>query len=433
MAESAEQLCDAMQDAYYFMPSQARMAINRRYDVKAIRGDFPILRQHINGYPLAWLDNAATTQKPQCVIDALSRYYSEYNSNVHRGAHRLARLATEAYEQAREKVCRFIGAASRDEIVFVRGTTEAINLVASSFGQSGIRAGDEIILTQMEHHSNIVPWQMLAKKTGAVILTAPVDERGELVLADYERLFTPRTRLVGVTYVSNVLGTVNPIRQMADIAHRHGALVLVDGAQSVSHMPTNVQEIDADFFAFSGHKMYAPTGIGVLYAKKELLLAMPPYQTGGGMIRQVSFDGSVFHVPPEKFEAGTGNIADAVALGAAIDYLQSIGMQEIREYEQALTQQLMGRLQGIPGIRLVGTAPEKTSVVTFTAHSVQPDAIAKYLDQRGIAVRAGHHCAQPILSRFGLKSTVRASIGIYNTREETERLAEAVEELVRRY
>ena len=431
-AEGAGSLCGAAQRAYYFMPDQAR-TINRGFDVQAIRRDFPILQQRINGYPLAWLDNAATTQKPQCVIDALGRYYSEYNSNVHRGAHQLARLATEAYEQARDKVRRFIGAASRDEIVFVRGTTEAINLVASSFGEQNIRAGDEIILTQMEHHSNIVPWQLLAKKTGAVIVTAPVDEKGELLLGDYERLFTPRTKLVGAAYVSNVLGTVNPVRQMADIAHRQGALMLVDGAQSVSHMPINVQVMGADFFVFSGHKMYGPTGIGVLYAKRELLDMMPPYQSGGGMIRSVSFDKTVFMEPPEKFEAGTGNIADTVALGAAIDYLQSIGMRDIREYEQALTQQLMGRLQSIPGIRLVGTAPEKTSVVAFTAQSVQPDVIAKYLDQRGIAVRAGHHCAQPVLSRFGLKSAVRASIGIYNTLEETERLAEAVEELVSRY
>ena len=422
----------AVDHQYYFMPPTANAKIDgtgrkaAAYPVEAIRADFPILSRSVNGRPLVWLDNAATTQKPKSVMDTLTRYYSQNNSNVHRGAHQLAREATDAYESARQKVRRFIGAGSAEEIVFVRGTTEAINLAAASWGGGHIRAGDEIILSEMEHHSNIVPWQMLARRTGAVIRVIPVDEIGQIMMGEYERLFSPRTRIAAVTHVSNVLGTVNPVRQMADIAHANGALFLVDGAQSAAHLPVNVTQADADFFAFSGHKVYGPTGIGALYAKKGLLSMMQPYQGGGGIIESVSFANTTYKDAPEKFEAGTVNIADAVGLGAAIDYMQNIGMDNIMQYESRLTGYLMERLQKINGVRLVGTAPGKAGVVALTAGSTSPDRLAKYLDGRGIAIRAGHHCAQPILTRFGLKSAARASIGMYNTFDEMDALADAV-------
>jgi cysteine desulfurase/selenocysteine lyase len=420
-------------DAYYFMANNVNSAYGgypAPYNIAAVRSDFPLLKREVNGHPLIWMDNAATTQKPKCVIDALSRYYSNYNSNIHRGAHELARKATDAYEGAREKIGKFIGASSRDEVVFVRGTTEAINLAANSWGLKYLRPDDEIILTEMEHHSNIVPWQMLAQKTGAIIKVAPVNDCGEIILREYERLFTRRTRLVSAAHVSNVLGTVNPVRQLADIAHWYGALILVDGAQSVPHMPVNVGEMGADFFAFSGHKMYGPTGIGVLYGRKELLSDMPPYQGGGGMIDSVSFDKTVYKGSPDKFEAGTANIADAVGLGAAVRYLEDIGPEKIRQYESFLTEYLMRELQKIPGLRLIGTAREKTSVVSFIIDGVSPDIIAKYLDQHGIAIRAGHHCAQPVLAHFGLETSARASIGIYNTVEEMDTFAAMLRELV---
>lgn len=422
---------------YYFLSGEPLPKRNKNLrlalDVDSIRKDFPLLQRSVNGKPLVWLDNAATTQKPQCVIDALSRYYSQYNSNVHRGAHQLARQATEAYEEAREKVRTFIGASTKEEIIFVRGTTEAINLVANSWGLENIHAGDEIILTEMEHHSNIVPWQMLAEKTGAVIKAAPINEHGEILLNEYERLFTQRTKLVATTHVSNVLGTVNPVRKMADIAHWHGVRILVDGAQSTPHMPINVQELNADFFAFSGHKIYGPTGIGVLYGRKELLDKMPPYQGGGGMIKNVRFTQTTYQNLPNKFEAGTGNIADAVGMGAAIDYLQNIGMEKIRQYELKLTQYLMSEMHKIPGVRLIGTAIGKTSVVSFIVNSAEPAVIAKYLDQQGIAIRAGHHCAQPVLYHYDLKSTARASIGFYNTFEEINTLVKNISEMAIRH
>lgn len=420
---------------YYFMAraKAAAQSLQNCYDADAVRGDFPILKRTVNGHPLIWLDNAATTQKPQAVLEAMNRFYTEYNSNVHRGAHQLSREATEAYEEAREKARKFIGASSKEEVIFVRGTTEAINLVSQSWGITHLRPGDEIILTEMEHHSNIVPWQMLAEKTGAVIKAAPINEKGELLLEHYARLFTPRTRIAAVTQVSNVLGTINPVRTMADIAHSHGALILVDGAQSAPHMRVDVQEMDTDFFAFSGHKIYGPTGVGVLYGKKELLQEMPPYQTGGGMIRSVSMEHTAFAEPPGKFEAGTGPIAEAVGMGAAIDYLQSLGMARIERHEHELTASLMDKLLAIPRVHVIGTAPAKTSVVSFVAEGIEPAFIARVLDREGIAIRVGHHCAQPVLRHFGLTSMARASIGLYNTPEEIDKFANVVSALVGQY
>ncbi len=430
-----------MDGRYYFLPEHppeptAPIAHKRDpgwTDTPAIRQDFPILQRLVHGKPLVWLDNAATTQKPACVIEAISRYYRESNSNVHRGAHQLAREATEAYEEARKKISNFIGAASPDEIIFTRGTTEAINLAAMSWGAMHIRPGDEILLTMMEHHSNIVPWQMLAEKNGAFLRAVPFNEDGELMLLEYEKLFTPRTRMAAFTHVSNVLGTVNPVKKMIETAHRYGVCTLVDGAQSVPHMSVNVWELDADFFAFSGHKMYGPTGTGVLYGKRARLEEMPPWQGGGGMIKNVTFARTEYDTPPKKFEAGTGNIADAVGLGAAADYLMSIGMENIRRQEKELTAHAMKGLAGIHGVRLIGTAPEKAGTIAFILNGIEPEGVAKYLDKDGIAVRAGHHCAQPILKAYGLAGTVRASIGIYNTVGELDSLIRSVEAIAMRY
>lgn len=391
-----------------------------------VRGDFPILKRRVNGHPLVWLDNAATTQKPQCVMDALADYYGTYNSNVHRGAHTLAREATAAFEDARSKVGSLIGTTDRSEVVFVRGATEGINLVAASWGGANVREGDEIILTELEHHSNIVPWQQLAQRTGAVLRVAPITDSGDVDLARYERLFTRRTKIAAFGHVSNVLGTVNPVREMCGIAHRYGALALVDGAQSAAHLPVNVKETDADFFVLSGHKMYGPTGIGVLYGKKELMAAMPPYQGGGGMIDSVTFDSTRYRQSPEKFEAGTGNIADAVALGVAADYLSRIGLMRIRAHEQTLTQQMTEGLARLRGLRLIGAPREKAGVVTFVVNGVKPEQIAQKLDAQGIAIRAGHHCAQPALHHYGLGSAARASLGVYNTPEDVDALVKAV-------
>lgn len=427
---------------YYFLPGYKRAPftdnmIQSEYridmDVYSIRKDFPILHRRINGKPLVWLDNSATTQKPVCVINALNKYYSEYNSNIHRGAHTLAKLATNAYENAREKVRRFIGASSTDEIIFVRGTTEAINLVAESYGGINIKTGDEIILTMMEHHSNIVPWQKLQQIKGAVIKVVPFNDRGEVILDEYEKLLTPRTRIVAISHVSNVLGTVNPVHKMIEMAHKHGACVLIDGAQSVPHTGINVSELDADFFAFSGHKLYGPTGIGVLYGKKSLLEKMPPWQRGGGMIKDVSFNETSYNSIPYKFEAGTGNIADAVGLGAAIDYIEAIGMNNIERHEKELTAYAMEKLYQIPGLHIIGTAPDKTSVISFVIDGISPDSVAQYLNQDGIAVRSGHHCAQPALSRYGLTSSIRASIGLYNTKEEINYLFSSVLKIAKYY
>ena len=366
--------------------------------LEQIRQDFPILQEKVNSHPLIWMDNGATTQRPKAVIDRLSYYYEHENSNVHRGAHTLAARSTDAYEGARQTVADFIGAPSKDNIVFVRGTTEGINLVAQSFVRPRLKPGDEIILSLLEHHANIVPWQLVAQKTGAVIKVIPVDESGQLILSEYEKLFSKNTRFVSVTQVSNVLGTITPVAEIISIAHAHGVPVLVDGAQSVAHIPVNVSALDADFFVFSGHKIYAPTGIGALYGKKELLEEAEPYHGGGNMIADVTFERTIYNPAPNKFEAGTGSIGDAVALGAALDYLSGIGMPEIARYEHELVGYGMRELGKIDGLTLIGTATEKSSALSFVLDGYSIDQVGQYLDSQGIAVRTGHHCAQPILT-----------------------------------
>jgi cysteine desulfurase/selenocysteine lyase len=401
----------------------------RAFDPHAIKRDFPILHQKVHGKPLVWLDNAATTQKPQAVIDRLALFYENENSNIHRAAHALAARSTDAYEAAREKVRRFLGASSASDIVFTRGATEAINLVAQAWGRHNVKQGDEIVITWLEHHANIVPWQMLCAEVGAVLRVAPVDDSGQVRLDDYAKLLSPRTRLVSLPQVSNALGTVTPAQEMVAIAHRHGACVLVDGAQAVSHMPVDVQALDCDFYVFSGHKVFAPTGIGVLYGKQDVLAAMPPWQGGGNMIADVTFEKTVYQAPPLRFEAGTGNIADAVGLGAAIDYLDRIGMANIAAYEHELLGLATQALQGVPGLTIIGTAKEKAGVISFVLDGCRSEDVGAALDREGIAVRAGHHCAQPILRRFGLESTVRPSLALYNTHEDIEVLAAALHKI----
>jgi cysteine desulfurase/selenocysteine lyase len=396
------------------------------FDVKAIRRDFPILQESFNGRPLVWLDNAATTQKPQAVIDRLSHFYAHENSNVHRAAHQLAARATDAYEAARETVRRFLNASSTNEIVFVRGTTEGINLIAQSWGRRNIRKDDEIVITWLEHHANIVPWQMLCAEKGAKLRVAPVDDSGQVLLDEYERLLGPRTRLVSFSHVSNALGTVTPVREMIEMAHRHGATVVVDGAQSVAHTHIDVQWLDCDFFVFSGHKIFAPTGVGVVYGKGDILAHTPPWQGGGNMIKDVTFEKTIYNDPPVRFEAGTGTIADAVGLGAALDYVSRIGLVNIAAYEHDLLAYGTDVLRRIPGLRLIGTAPEKASVLSFVIDGYRTEDIGAVLAKEGIAVRAGHHCAQPILRRFGLESTVRPSLAFYNTCEEVDALGAAL-------
>ncbi len=397
-------------------------------DVESVRRDFPILHRKVNGRPLIWLDNAATTQKPQAVIDRISKFYAEENSNIHRGAHLLAAAATDAYEAARTTVQRFLGAASPKEIIFVRGTTEAVNLVAQSLGRSRLGPGDEIVLTQLEHHSNIIPWQFVAKETGAFLRVAPVNDRGELMLDAYARLLGPRTRIVAVTQVSNALGTVLPVREMTDMAHRHGAVVLVDGAQGVPHFAVNVQEIGCDFYAFSGHKLFGPTGVGVLYGRKALLDEMPPWQGGGSMIDRVTFEESTFAPVPAKFEAGTGILAGAVGLGAAIDYVTRLGPGRIERYEAALMKYAADGLATVPGLRPIGTAQHKAGAHSFVLEGSSSREVGEFLDTKGIAVRAGHHCAQPTMDRFGVDGTVRPSLAFYNTRAEIDSLVDALKE-----
>ena len=418
------------QPSFYFLSQPqletVKLDAHPGFDVQAVRRDFPILHQQVHGKPLIWLDNGATTQKPQSVIDSISHFYERDNSNIHRAAHDLAARATDAYEGAREKVQRFIGAGSAEEIVFVRGTTEGVNLVAQTFGRQQIREGDEIVLTTLEHHANIVPWQMLAQEKGAILRVVPITDRGEIILEEYTRLLGPRTRIVAVTQVSNSLGTIVPVEEMTAIAHRHGARVLIDGAQAVSHFPVNVQQLGCDFYVFSGHKLFAPTGIGVVYAKRELLEEIPPWQGGGNMIRQVTFEQTTYNDPPAKFEAGTPNIADAVGLGAAIDYLNRLGMVNIERYEHELTEYGTERLQTVPGLRLIGTAPHKVGVLSFILDKIPYEEVGKRLASEGIAVRAGHHCAQPSLQRYGLTGTVRPSLAFYNTREELDTLVEVL-------
>lgn len=400
--------------------------LHQPFSVEAIRRDFPILNERVNGHSLVWLDNAATTQKPQSVIDRIAYFYQHENSNIHRAAHELAARATDAYEDARNKVARFLNASSSSEIVFVRGATEAINLVAKTWGRQHVGKDDEIVLTNLEHHANIVPWQMLAQETGARIRVAPVDDDGQILLEEYQKLITSRTRLVAFPQVSNALGTITPAKEMVAIAQRYGARVLVDGAQAVSHMRADVQSLNADWYVFSGHKVFAPTGIGVLYGKRDLLESTQPWQGGGNMIQDVTFEKTVYQGAPNRFEAGTGNIADAVGLGAAIDYVERLGIENIARYEHDLLIYATRALQSIDGLRLIGTAPEKASVLSFTLAGHENESIGKALNAEGIAVRSGHHCAQPILRRMGVESTVRPSLALYNTVDDVNRLVAAI-------
>jgi len=401
------------------------------FDVNAIRRDFPILAEHVNGRPLVWLDNAATTQKPRAVIDRLTHFYEHENSNIHRAAHELAARSTDAYEGARQKVARFLNANSAEEIVFTRGATEAINLVAATFGLKHVGAGDEIVITHLEHHANIVPWQQLALAKGAKLRVAPVDDRGVVLLEEYGKLLNGRTKLVAFTQVANAIGTVTPAKQMIEMAKHVGATVLLDGAQSVSHMKVDVQALGADFFVLSGHKLFAPTGIGVLWGRKELLDSLPPYQTGGNMIQDVTFERSLFHAAPQRFEAGTGNIADAVGLGAAIDYVERIGLENISRYEHGLIAYATKRLSEVPGLTIIGTAPEKAGVISLVLKGVPSEEVGARLNKYGIAVRSGHHCAQPILRRFGHEATVRPSFAFYNTCGEIDLLVSALRDIQR--
>ncbi|MFF2555772.1 family 2A encapsulin nanocompartment cargo protein cysteine desulfurase [Nocardia sp. NPDC058058] len=401
------------------------------FDVYAVRNDFPILRERVNGHPLVWFDNAATTQKPRAVIDRISYFYEHENSNIHRAAHELAARSTDAYEHAREAVARFLGAGSAEEIIFVRGATEGINLIAQTWGRKHIRDGDEILISHLEHHANIVPWQMLAAETGAVLKVIPVDDTGQLRMDEYTRLLSDRTKLVSVTHVSNALGTITPIREVVAQARRAGAVTLVDGAQSIPHTRIDVRSMDADFFVFSGHKLFGPTGIGAVYGKSEVLQDVPPWQGGGNMISDVTMERSLFQPPPGRFEAGTGNIADAVGLGAAVEYIETLGIDNIARYEHQLLAYATPLLARIPGVRLIGTAADKASVLSFTLAGYQPIEVGKALNEKGIAVRAGHHCAQPILRRFGVEATVRPSFAFYNTCEEIDRMIAAVTQLAR--
>jgi cysteine desulfurase/selenocysteine lyase len=396
------------------------------YDLARVRAEFPILTQTIHGKPLVYLDNAASTQKPRAVIDTLSRFYATEYANIHRGVHYLSELATAAHESAREKVRSFVNAKDHAEIIFLRGTTEAVNLVAATFGRTRVGKGDEIILSALEHHSNIVPWQMLAEDAGARIRVIPMNDAGELDLDEYERLLGPKTRMVAVTHVSNALGTRNPIRRMVVLAHAHGVPVLVDGAQAVAHTRVDVQDLDCDFYAFSGHKLYGPSGIGVLYGKLEHLSAMPPYQGGGEMIRTVTFEKTTYADPPHRFEAGTPSIAGAVGLGAAIDYLQSIGLEAASAHEADLLDYATRKLSTMDGVRLIGTAREKGAVLSFILDGIHAHDVGTVLDHEGIAVRAGHHCAQPVMDRFGIPATARASFALYNTREEVDALVRGI-------
>ncbi len=404
-------------------PSSTRSA---PYDVARIREDFPILRRLVHGKPLVYLDNSASTQKPQAVIDAMARFYADGYSNVHRGVYLLSEEATRSFEEARDKARAFLGARESREIVFVRGTTEAINLVAQTWGRRNVGEGDEVLVSGMEHHSNIVPWQMLCEEKGARIHVLPIDDRGELALDRLDDLLTPRTRILAVTHIANSLGTVNPIRRIVEAAHRRGVKVLVDGAQAVAHHPVDVRELGCDFYAFSGHKVYGPTGVGVLYGRAEILEAMPPYQGGGDMIRTVSFEKTTFGDIPHKFEAGTPDIGGAVVLGRAIDYVNAIGLDAIAAHEADLLTRATEAISDLPGVRLIGTAREKASVLSFVVQGIHPHDIGTVLDAEGIAVRAGHLCAQPVMERFGIPATTRASFGLYNTREEVEAFAKAL-------
>jgi cysteine desulfurase/selenocysteine lyase len=407
------------------------LAIPKPLDITAIRQEFPILNREVKGKPLIYFDNAATTQKPQQVIDAIIQYYTYYNANIHRGIHTLAEEATAAFEQTRDAVKSYIGAESREEIIFTRGTTEAINLVAYSWGRKNIRAGDEIIISTMEHHSNIVPWQILCEEKKAELKIIPINESGELLVGEFEKMLGPKTRLVSIVHVSNALGTVNPVKQMAAMAHAAGAVFVVDGAQSAVHLDIDVQDLDCDFFAFSAHKMYGPTGVGVLYGKKELLESMPPFQGGGEMIKEVSFLKTTYNDLPYKFEAGTPNIGDVIAFRSAIEFIQSTGKEKIRRHEQDLLDYAQKELEKIPGLQIIGKAKEKVSVISFIIEGAHPQDIGILLDNRGIAVRTGHHCAQPLMDRFCIPGTARASFAVYNTRQEIDELVNGLKRAVK--
>jgi cysteine desulfurase/selenocysteine lyase len=395
-------------------------------DVAAIRADFPALDQFVHGRPLVYLDNAATAQKPRAVLDAIARYYAHDNANVHRGVHALSERATAAYEGAREITRAFLNAASTHEIVFTRNATEGINLVSRAWGDANVQKGDRVLVTLMEHHSNFVPWQMLCERKGATLDVAPIDDRGELILSELERLITPRTKMVAVTHQSNALGTVNAVADIVALAHRAGAAVLVDGSQAVVHAPVDVQAIGADFYVFTGHKLYGPTGIGVLHGREAVLDAMPPFLGGGDMIRTVSVEKSTWNDLPYKFEAGTPNIADAIGLGAAIQYVTAIGLEPIATHESALVREATAALEAIDGVRIIGTARRKASVISFVVDEVHPHDIGTIVDREGVAIRTGHHCAQPVMDRFKIPATARASFAMYNTRDDVQALAEAV-------
>ena len=401
-------------------------ALLKSFDVQQVRNDFPILRRKVHGKPLVYLDNAATSQKPQAVIDAISHYYTDENANIHRGVHLLSERATKAYEDARAKVQRFINAAESREIIFVRGATEGINLVAQTYGRKNIHRGDEVIISTMEHHSNIVPWQMLCEETGAVLRVAPINGSGELLMDEYEKLLNPKTRFVAISHMSNALGTINPVRKIVELAHKHGVPVLLDGAQAVPHFKVDVQALGCDFYVFSGHKLYGPTGVGVLYGKANLLEAMPPWQGGGDMIQSVSFEKTTYNVLPYKFEAGTPNIAAGIGLGAAIDYVGRIGLDAAAAHENELLTYATDALAAISGVRLIGTAKEKAGVLSFVMDDAHPHDVGTVLDQEGVAIRTGHHCAQPVMERLGVPATCRVSFAFYNTEQEVDALVRGI-------
>ena len=401
------------------------------FDVERIRGDFPILQTRVRGNPLVYLDNAATSQKPQAVIDAISDYYSGENANIHRGVHYLSELATRKYEETREKVKDLINAKSTREIIFVRGTTEAVNLVSSTYGRENIKAEDEIIISNMEHHSNIVPWQLLCESTDAKLKVIPINDDGEIIFDEYQKLMSDKTKLVAVVHTSNSLGTINPVKRIIEVAHSHNVPVLLDGAQAVPHQKIDVQELDCDFFAFSSHKFFGPTGVGVLFAKEDLLEKMPPYEGGGEMITSVTFEKTTYNELPHKFEAGTPNIAGVVALGAAIDYVNEVGYENIHEHEDELLKYATEALSSIKSLRIIGTAAKKASVISFTLDNIHPHDMGTILDRQGIAVRTGHHCTQPVMERFNVPATTRASFAFYNTKEEVDRLVEGIHHLLK--
>ena len=400
------------------------------FDVEKIRRDFPILREKVNGNPLVYLDNAATAQKPQVVIDAIQKYYQSYNSNIHRGVHHLSQQATEAYEKARVKAQRLLNALESREIIFVRSTTEAINLVAQTYGREHLQAGDEVLISAMEHHSNIVPWQMVCQEKEAKLRVIPISDKGELLLEDYGKLLNERTRVVAVTHIANALGTINPIEQIIEQAHQYDAVVLIDGAQGAPHLALDVQALDCDFYAFSGHKFYGPTGVGILYGKGDLLDSLPPYQGGGEMILSVSFEKTIYNVVPHKFEAGTPNIVGGIALGTAIDYVNEVGLENIGPYEDELFRYATEQLSQFSELRIIGTAERKASIISFVIDDIHAHDVGTILDQEGIAVRTGHHCAQPVMERFGVPATSRASFAFYNTKEEIDALIQGIRKVI---